>query len=338
MSETTGKLRALLGDIPGFYVGAAVRPDRIAGEPQYAETLAREFNMLVAENHMKMKFTQPRRGEFEFTAADAVVVFAQANDMAVRGHTLVWHLAVPGWVTERELSRGEAIDILHTHIDAVVRHFKGKVMAWDVMNEAIDHDDPTRLRETIWYRAIGPDYLDMIFRRAHEADPDALLFYNDYEAEGMNAKSDAVYELMKDLLARGVPLHGVGLQMHISVEDFGPDKPLNAQTLAANIERLGALGLQVHVTEMDVRTPNEHAPEARARRTEIYREVFEVCLAQEACTAFLTWGFTDKYTWVPKFFEIPDAAPLLFDADYQPKPAYDAMVEALKHYKERLGT
>jgi endo-1,4-beta-xylanase len=307
----------------GIGIGAAVGPQFLRDEPLYAETLAREFTMLTLENAMKFGPVHPEPDRYDFTDADFIVDFAEAHDMRVRGHTLVWHNQLPAWLTERSWTREELIDILREHITTVVGHYRGRVAAWDVVNEAIADDGS--LRDTIWLRGIGPEYVDLAFRWAHEADPDALLFYNDYAAEGLGPKSDAVYALVQGLLQRGVPIDGVGLQMHVSLR-WPPDP----EAVAANMARLGALGLQVHVTEMDVRIQDGvgTTEERLAAQAGIYRDMVEVCLESSACKAFVTWGFTDRHSWIPAFTGQPDA-PLLFDESYRPKPAYYAIMDAL---------
>ena len=193
--------------------------------------------MLTPENAMKFGLVHPEPDRYDFADADYIVGFAEAHGMQVRGHNLVWHFQLPTWLTEGTWTRDELIDILHQHITTVVGHYRGRVAAWDVVNEAIADDGS--LRDTIWLRGIGPEYIDMAFRWAHEADPDALLFYNDYAGEGLGAKSDAIYALVQGLLERGVPINGVGLQMHVSLR-WSPQP----QDVAANMERLGALGLR----------------------------------------------------------------------------------------------
>jgi endo-1,4-beta-xylanase len=310
---------------PNFLIGAAVAyPPLMAGQA-YRETLAREFNTLVAENVMKWESIHPDVEKFNFEAADALVKFAETNQMQVRGHTLVWHQQLGGWLTAKEYTREELLAVLKTHIQTVVSHYKGKIFAWDVVNEAVN--DNGTMRESLWYKVIGADYIEQAFRFAHEADPDALLFYNDYSAETLGTKSDAVYNMVKALKAKGVPIDGVGLQMHIGI---AVNERPNPQKLKANIERLAALGLQVHITEMDVKIQNGAGTreENLARQGEVYAEVLGVCLQEPACTALLAWGFTDRYTWIPGFTHRPDE-PLLFDKDYQPKPAYRTLLQTL---------
>jgi endo-1,4-beta-xylanase len=310
-----------LADARGFYIGAAVQPQFIENNPQYGETLAREFNMLVAENQMKFCNIQPEPGVYEFEEADELMAFAEEHDMAVRGHTLIWHQCVPQWARIARYTREEAMEVLQEYITTVVGRYKGKIVAWDVVNEGIVARDT--LRSNVWKQRIGEDYVEMAFRWAHETDPDALLFYNDYGAEDINPKSDAIYEMVKAWVEKGVPIHGVGLQMHTSI-----GQPPDLDELRENIRRLGDLGLQVHITEMDVALYGVTDEEHLAEQAQVYRDVIGVCLEEEACTALLTWGFTDAHSWLRSNND--REAPLLFDANYQPKPAYFTFVEMLE--------
>lgn len=313
----------VLAEKCGIYIGAAVERS-LLDIPEYAYTLRQEFNMLTTENALKFGPVHPQPDIYYFDDADRIISFAESNGMKVRGHTLVWHQQLPTWITQGRYSREEWMNILREHIMTVVGRYKGRVYAWDVVNEAIN-DDGT-LRDTIWLRNIGPEYIELAFRWAHEADPQALLFYNDYGAEGLNAKSDAIYNLVKSLLEKGVPIHGVGLQMHISLEN-----PPNPQEVAANIKRLNKLGLEVHITEMDVRIRTPARWEDLIRQAEIYREILKVCLSAENCKAFVMWGLTDKYSWIPSHFSGYGAA-LIFDESYKPKPAYYYIAAAFIEY------
>ena len=319
-------LRAL-AEARGFYVGAAVAIPPLLNNPKYAATLSREYNLVVPENVMKMGPLRPTRDTFDFSDADTLVAFAEANGMKVRGHNLVWYQQLPAWLTQGQFSRAELLDILHQHITTVVAHYKGRIMDWDVVNEAVGDD--AQLRNDIWLQGIGPEYIEDAFRWAHDADPSAKLFYNDYNGEGSGRKSDAIYALVKDLKARGVPIDGVGLQMHVGV-----DYPPNQAAIRANIARLGALGLQVQITEMDVKIQNGIGTPAQrlAAQARVYRQMLGVCLETPVCTAFLTWGFTDQYSWIPGFTGHPDA-PLPFDTAYAPKPAYWALRGVLSSYQ-----
>ncbi len=315
-------LRSLAQAI-GIYIGAAADPSLIQSDPGYAELLSHEFNMLTPENVMKFETIHPEPERYDFYPADILVAYAQAYGMGVRGHTLVWDSQLPAWVTQGNFTREQWIAILRDHIYTVVGHFRGQIYAWDVVNEALDNEG--RPRDTIWLRAIGPDYIAMAFQWAHEADPQAKLFYNDDNGEGMNQKSQAIYQLVQGLLAAGVPINGVGLQMHVSLSSAP-----SAQDLAANMQRLRELGLEVHITEMDVRiqSSNKSLDEKLQLQAQVYQSVLTTCLAAPNCKAFVTWGVSDRYSWIPGFTGHPDA-PLLFDQAGQPKLAFYTVMSAL---------
>jgi endo-1,4-beta-xylanase len=316
-----GETLRALADRRGLAIGAAVDVTALRSDMSYAQTLAREFNILTAENVLKFGPLRPARDRFDFSAADELVQFAQNNNMQVRGHTLVWHNQLPDWLTQGFFSREELSAILKKHIQTVVERYRGRVAAWDVVNEAVA--DNGQMRDTLWLRGIGPNYLDLAFQWAHEADPQAKLFYNDYNGEGLGSKSDAIYRLLKDLLQRGVPVQGVGLQMHISL-----DSPPRAADIAANIQRLGELGLEVHITEMDVRARTPASAADLERQAAVYRSVLGACLDSPYCKAFVLWGFTDRYSWIPGFFQGYGSA-LIFDEAFAPKPAYQALKDGL---------
>ncbi|MBN1934757.1 MAG: endo-1,4-beta-xylanase [Anaerolineae bacterium] len=312
-----------LADRHGLSIGAAVSPGPLRGDRSYAQALAHEFNSLTVENALKFGPVHPQPDVYAFADADLSVDFAEKNGMQVRGHVLIWHQQLAGWVEKGDWTREELIEVMREHIFTVVGRYKGRIQVWDVVNEAIS-DSGAAIRSTVWHKAIGDDYLDLAFQFAHEADPEAKLFYNDFNAEQMNRKADAVYELVKGMLERGVPIHGVGLQMHITAA-----RPPDWASVAGNIARLNALGLEVHITELDVRVTDPPGEAKFERQAEVYRDAMQTCLDAEACTAFITWGFTDRYSWVPSSFKGSGSA-LLFDESYQPKPAYNALRKALE--------
>ncbi len=282
--------------------------------------------MLTPENAMKFEPLRPSRERYDFDHADALVDFAEKHAMQVRGHTLVWHQQLPSWLTERDWTRDELIEILREHITTVVGRYRGRVAAWDVVNEAVADDGS--LRDTIWRQVIGPEYIDMAFRWAHEADPDALLFYNDYGGEVLGPKSDAIYALVRDLLQRDVPIHGVGLQTHVSLDWFPEPQDIaaNVDSLSANMDRLSALGLVVHITETDVRIERPITEDELAKQARIYGAALEACLSAQNCKALVLWGFTDRHSWIPYAFPGTGAA-LVFDDAYRPKPAYHSLID-----------
>lgn len=233
-------------------VGTAVRPAQLS-EPAYAATLAREFNVVEPEDALKWEVVHPVRQTFDFSQADQIIDFAARHGMKVRGHTLVWHPQNPKWLTDGKFTSTELSDILKQHIKTVVGHYRDQIFAWDVVNEAFDEVHPGELRSTIWRDQPGigaPEnsysYIERCFRWAHEADPQTLLFYNEAEAETINPKSDAIYAMVRDFRQRGVPIDGVGFQMHIT------NLRADVASISANINRFTALGVQVQITEMDV--------------------------------------------------------------------------------------
>ncbi|HET7206626.1 MAG TPA: endo-1,4-beta-xylanase [Terriglobales bacterium] len=328
-----GQLRSL-ADRAGILLGTAVRSERLS-EPPYSSTLTREFNMLEPEDAMKWFVLRPNSQTFDFGPADRIVAFAQANGMKIRGHTLLWARQNPQWLLDGNFREKELLEILKAHITGVVGHYRGKVFAWDVVNEAFDESG--NLRDSIWYNQPGiglaeqrTAYIEKAFRLAHTADPDALLFYNDAEGETMNPKSDAIYAMVKDFRSRGVPIHGIGLQMHVA-----SDPRPNIASIRDNIVRLGSLGVQVHITELDVALPVDaaglplHNTDLTVQAA-IYRELLRACLEQPHCTAFQTWGFTDRYSWLQSSSHGSRGAGLLFNRQYRPKANCAAIRDELR--------
>jgi endo-1,4-beta-xylanase len=317
----TGPLRDLAARC-GIRIGAAVAHPPLTGEPLYGETLAREFSSFTPENEMKWSFIHPQQSQYDFDRVDALVAFAASNNMVVHGHTLVWHNQNPEWLVSGGFSRSQMIDILRDHVHTVVGRYAGRYLtSWDVVNEAVN-DDGT-LRQTVWLDRIGPEYIDLAFQFANQADPAARLIYNDYENEGVNAKSTAIYTLVAGMRGRGVPIHGVGFQLHITTAG------IDVQSVVQNMQRFAALGLDVYVTELDVRTGLPATPGALATQAGVYRDVLNACLGQRACKQFHMWGFTDAHSWIPGSYPGFGAA-LPFDEHYQSKPAYDAISERLR--------
>ncbi|MGB2713255.1 MAG: endo-1,4-beta-xylanase [Vicinamibacterales bacterium] len=304
----------------GKLIGTAIQSELLR-LPQYSTVLARHFNYVTAEYEMKMNIVAPGRDSRNFSAGDTIVAFALANGMRIKGHALVWHGAVPAWV--EALSPDDLRMALQNYIRDVVTHYRGEVLAWDVVNEAVA-DDGSGLRDTVFRRKLGDGYIAEAFRRAREADSNALLFYNDYGGEGLNAKSNRIYELVSSLRAQGVPIDGVGLQMHITATN-----PPSAASIASNMRRLADLGLLVNISEMDVRVRDVPGP-LQARfdvQKSVYKSIVEVCVAEPRCDAATFWGFTDAYSWIDRQYGADD--PLLFDEQYAPKPAFYGVIEAL---------
>lgn len=320
----------------GKYIGTAISTwkNDITNE-SLAETkeVRQQFNMLVAENEMKWNELEPSRGGFNYWAADNLVNFAQKNNMKMRGHCLAWHSQLPTWVSsdgkknDQNWSREEALEILKTHITNVVKHFKGKVAEWDVVNECLNDDQTTvrtnpdgyDLRESVWTRAIGEDFIDSAFVYAHRADPDALLYLNDYDVEMQGkAKSVALYNLAMRLKASDIPIDGVGLQCHFSIGDVDSVK------LAKTIQKFADAGLKCIITELDMGISSTSAKnlEEQARN---YRVITDIVLNNDNCPNLVIWGLKDNNSWREA------SSPLLYDAGVGKKPAYYAVRSALRH-------
>ena len=292
-----------------------------------------QFNMLVAENEMKMDALQPSQGQFSFGSADQLVTFAQNNKMTVRGHCLVWHSQQPTWLSsdgkknDKNWTRSEALDIMKTHISTVMQHFKGKVVEWDVVNECLDDDQSIirsnsegyTLRQSVWQRAIGDDYIDSAFVYAHRADSTVLLYLNDYDVEFQGkAKSVAFYNLALRLKKAGIPIDGVGLQCHFSVGQVDSTK------LDNTIRRFGEAGLKCIITELDMGTPGTSAAQLEEQARQ-YRIITDIVLNNDNCPNMVVWGLKDNDSWRS------DSNPLLYNSGMGKKPAWYAVRSALRH-------
>lgn len=310
-------------DNRGFDCGVAVDAESLRNDVGYRKTVG-EFNALTPENALKMGPLRPSPDTYNFRDADAIVNFGREKDMFIRGHTLVWHNQTPSWFQGWDYTADQLRMFLREHVQTVVGRYRRTVDAWDVVNEAVG-DDGT-MRETVWYDAMGEQYIDHAFEWAHEVNPDADLYYNDYGADAVNGKSDAIYELVQRLLDRDVPIDGVGLQLH-ALGDW-PEPP----SIAENIKRFQDLGLDVQITEMDVAYADGDVPEnPLEEQAAYYRDVCEVCL-ETGCDTLITWGVNDDLSWLRSFRDFPDrytSHPLLFDEHNERKPAYYAVRDAL---------
>ena len=304
-----------------FRIGATLEPSQIA-EPAYAETLAREFNSLTAENAMKWYSIQPSRDRFEFGGADAVLAFADANDLQVRGHALVWaqDQFTPDWVRAID-DPDELRQVLRTYLRTVLERYRGRIRRWDVVNEPLEPLGG-RPSDSVFQRVLGPDWIIEVYRYAHEIDPDVELWINEHAMEDIPAKHAGLLDLAGRLLDAGVPLHGIGMQTH---------RPLEINPGPAVFERLmrdyANLGLKVAVTELDVAALT-FLPGHLERQAEIYRTVVSACLAVPACEEVTTWGVTDRDSWLNAAYPWPPQ-PLMFDEQFIGKPAHRAVAEAL---------
>ncbi|WP_328807991.1 endo-1,4-beta-xylanase [Nonomuraea antri] len=304
----------------GKFIGTALATGPLAGETSYRSIAGAEFNQITAENAMKWDATEPSQGQFAFSGADAIVDFAVQNDQQVHGHTLVWHSQTPGWV--QSLGAAQMRAAMQNHISRVVGRYADNpaVVSWDVVNEVFD--DNGNLRTSFWYNTLGQSYIADAFRAARAADPDARLCINDYNVEGINAKSTAMYNLVATLRQQGVPVDCVGFQGHLAIQYGFPND------LRQNLERFAALGVQVRITELDIRLQTPRDATKDATQATYYRNVVNACLAVTACAGVTIWGFTDRHSWVPDTFPGQGAA-LIYDENYQKKPSYTAVHDAL---------
>jgi endo-1,4-beta-xylanase len=301
----------------GIEVGTAVRSDVLKRNRAYRQLVAEQFSSVTPENEMKWDAVEPARGEFTFGPADEIVQQARDAGQKVRGHTLVWHAQVPDWV--KQLDAGELRQAMREHIRREMEHFKDDVGVWDVVNEPIT--DQGGLRQSVFERRLGPGFIEDAFRTARAADADAKLYLNEIGAEGVNPKSNRLYEIVRDLRSRGVPIDGVGFQTHANLNGLPAD-------MVDNMRRFKALGLDVAITEADVALklpPSAADLQAQAR---VYAQIVRNCLAVD-CRSLTFWGFTDGRSWISETQAGMGAATLL-DESLRPKPAFFAVQRALR--------
>jgi endo-1,4-beta-xylanase len=325
-----------------FAIGVAVSA-RDLKDPAQAALILSQFNSLTPENAMKMAPIHPEENRYNWRDADSIVAFAQAHGLKVRGHNLCWHEQTPRWLFKdsagNRVTKEVLLKRLKDHITTVVNRYKGKIYAWDVVNEAIDDDSTKFLRNSLWYQICGEDFIIKAFEYAHEADPNAVLFYNDYNTERPE-KRERVYRLLKQLVDAKVPINGVGLQGHWSV--YEPDQ----KDLEATIKRFSSLGLKIQITELDVsiypweknrRTmkpgeSHDYTPELEQKQMAQYAEVFRIFRKyRRVITGVTFWNISDRHTWLDQY---PVAGrknyPLLFDQNLQPKKAWWSVVDFKK--------
>jgi endo-1,4-beta-xylanase len=328
----SASLRGLAATV-GLRFGSALIPQDIE-TPSYAAIAGSQFSVVTPGNGMKWQIVEPAQGVYDWTQADELVNFAHANGQLIRGHTLTWHNQLPDWLTagvaNGSISSAQLRALLQKHITVEVTRYRGKIWQWDVCNEFFTDTSPSQLDPANWWIVhAGPDIIPDAFRWAHAADPNALLFYNDYNIggeDGTNAKSNAVYAYLQQLLADGVPIHGVGNQGHLDTQ-YGWSPAL----LRQDLERFASLGLKVAITEADVRTFVNNATDqvptdslAQFAQPYEYSEMLKAALAVPECISFTVWGFTDSDSWVPGTFAGEGYA-AIYDVGQQPKAAYYAL-------------
>ncbi|MEZ2410062.1 endo-1,4-beta-xylanase [Bosea sp. RCC_152_1] len=335
---------AMLGSAPGqaaarpIAMGSAAEIGAFRSDPRYREALKRYCDVVVPMNDLKWEALRHDRARFDFSGADELVAFAEANRKALRGHTLLWGEALPPWVKEMK-TRAEAERELVNHIEVVVDRYKGRIATWDVVNEVIKYD-PTSggpWRDTIWQRLLGPEHVEIAFRTAARTDPKARLVLNDFHFEepdpGAAARRKVALDICRRLKDKGIPIHGVGMQAHLYAE-----KQIDTDGLQRFMRDLDELGLDVEITELDVidwKMPADAA--LRDKHSAALVSTFlNAVVSAKRPKAIVTWGLSDRYSWVGETFPRKDdakARPLPLDADYRPKP----MMAVLERYRRGTG-
>jgi len=326
----------------GILYGAAIDRSILADDTAFTARFVQECRMLVPENSMKWRSLRPSLDTFDFNAADQVVDFATQHNLEVRGHTLVWHQSLPGWFAE-EVTRQNAEQVLVNHVQTVARRYAGRIHSWDVVNEAIQPKEKQTddFRNSPWFKLLGIDYVELAFRVAAEADPNAMLLYNDYsldyDTDEDETKRNAVLRLLERLKSRGVPIHALGLQAHLDGQDSHQLNPVQMQRF---LREVADLGLKVFVTELDVK--DQTLPANVDQRDRIvaaaYEDYLSAILAEPAVIAVLTWGLSDRYSWLSEFKPREDGMPvrpLPLDDELQPKLAWNAIARAFDQAPRR---
>lgn len=306
---------------------------KLYNEKPYHDILTSQFNVALVDNQPNWHFTdadlRPGPSSYNFSRVDQVVNFAQKNHMDIQVHHYVWgeEKWLPGWLKNGNYNKQQLLDLMHDHIQKMGSRYKGKVSEWSVVNEAFTRNQHVYGLHDWWADHIGDQsYIDQAFLWAHAADPNSKLILNDFQNEGKNDVSDAMYSYIKDAKARGIPIDGIGMQMHID----GTHPPVKDEVVT-NMKRFGDLGIKVYVTEFDVNMNDVKADDAAKDQIEanIYYEMMRACIESKVCPSFSFLGVTDKETWYNYMPGLTDARPLMFDRDYKPKPAFYSLREAL---------
>lgn len=312
-----------------FKVGASVNVNLMKTNPKYNGVVTKEYNSITAENAMKFGALHPAQNTFSWTDADYLVDYAIANGKRIHGHTLNWYTSLPSWVTNFSGDSAAWEDLLKTHIQTVVTHFKGKVSSWDVVNEAFN-DDGT-LRNSIWVQHLGTDYIARCFQYARQADPNVLLFYNDYGHEYSSAKRTAIANMITSFKTRGIPIDGIGMQFHMT-------NTQSDASITAALNMAAATGLKVHIAELDIRLNDakvqglvltQTLADQQAARYKYVVKAYNSIVPAAQQYGITTWNVGDADSWIPAWLGAPDY-PLPFDRDYLRKPAYRAIIEGAK--------
>lgn len=306
-------------------IGTAVDDVALTAEADYRTVLAEQFGLVQPENAMKWDATEAQPGQFDFSGGDRLIAFARQHGQTVMGGPLVWYFQNPPWVDQGTFTRDQAIAVLRDHIHTLVGHYQGVVHSWIVVNEALD-DGGGSYRNNVWLRSIGPDYIAFAFRFAHEADPKAKLYLNDFDVAMPGPKTDRMIQIALDLKARGVPINGFGSQFHV----FRGVTSINLAKVADQMRQIGDAGLDYAVTEWDMGVPLPATPADLVRQGQLAEGLLRTCRAAPRCPIFIVWGFTDRHSWIPS--QTPGyGAATPYDEQLRPKPAWSGLVAALRH-------
>lgn len=311
-------LRTLAKD-DHILLGTALRDEPLRDEPGYRKDIVREFAAVTPENAMKWDAVEPERGTFKWGGADRAVDFAAEHGLKVRGHTLVWHAQLPGWLTDGNFERTGLLHLMTGHIRREMGRYKGRVPTWDVVNEAVADDGS--LRQSLWGKELGPGFIAAAFTAARKADPKARLAINEIGAESIGPKSDTLLRIVRKLKQRGL-VDEVGFQAHFNLNGV-------PKTMESNLKRFAKLGVDIAITEADVALPDKAGPEALQAQAKVYARLVRTCRAVPRCKALTVWGFTDRASWIPHNQPGFGRATLL-DDQLAPKPAYRAFQDALR--------
>ncbi|KAG7451284.1 endo-1,4-beta xylanase [Guyanagaster necrorhizus] len=301
-----------------LYFGSATDNPELTDQP-YVAILSQSsmFGQITPENSMKWDATEPERGVFTFAAGDVIADLAASNGQLLRGHNCVWYNQLPSWVSSGGFDNATLTEIVATHCGTVVGHYAGQTYSWDIINEPFN-DDGT-WRSDVFYNTMGESFVPVALNAARAADPKTKLYINDYNIEGTGAKSTAMVNLVKSLKAQGVPIDGIGIQCHLIVGEV-------PSTLKENFEQFTALGVEIAITELDIRMTLPSTTALLAQQKADYETVISTCTAVERCIGVTVWDYTDKYSWIPSAFPGQGAA-CPWDTNLIKKPAYDGIVQ-----------
>ncbi|MGB3586044.1 MAG: endo-1,4-beta-xylanase [Tunicatimonas sp.] len=325
-----------LRSMANFPVGVAVSPQRLA-QTDYAQIAGSEFSSITAENVMKPQYSWAAEREYDFSAGDSVVAFAENHNQQVHGHTLVWHMMQPKWLRESIDSYDSATleNLLRDYIHSVVKHYRGKVVSWDVVNEAIAAEGDG-MRNSVYRQKLGDDYVARCHQYAREADPDVLLFYNDYSVATNPEKLKTILTMVDDFQARGIPIDGVGMQMHIGLD-------LSLDNFQYALDEIVKRNLKIHLSEVDIRTNPEGTAgmlteEAAQQQQELMAEIVRLYqqIPEQNKFAITFWGLRDNESWLTQNTGNPQW-PLLFDDNFSKKPMYQGFLDGLETGQTKLN-